>query len=148
MTATVRAFYKNEADPTLLTSAAEVDALVDAVLGEPFENSIIALYSEARPLLGSGVRDHELRIGIDAEAEIGGIRYAGEDGTKRGVWYVQGGHSNRAEAFYYYMGHDEGWPQDSEISVEDVRRAIKEFVTNGGSRPTFPRWANWPHGIA
>jgi hypothetical protein len=148
MTATVRAFYKNGAGPTLLTSAADVDALVDAVLAEPFENSVVALYSEARPLLDSGVRDHELRIGIDAEAKVGGIRYAGDDGSARGVWYVLGKPSRREEAFFYYQGHDEGWPQDSEVSIEDVRRAIGEFVETGGSRPASFEWADWPRNIA
>ncbi|GAA0947848.1 hypothetical protein GCM10009554_44890 [Kribbella koreensis] len=148
MTATVRAFYKNGAGPTLLTSAADVDALVDAVLAEPFENSVVALYSEARPLLESGVRDHELRIGIDAEAKVGGIRYAGNDGTGRGVWYVPGNPSQRDEAFYYYQGHDEGWPQDSEVSVEDVRRAVAEFLESGGDRPTAFEWSEWPTDIA
>lgn len=148
MTATVRAFYKNGAGPTLLTSAADVDALVDAVLAEPFENSVVALYSEARPLLESGVRDHELRIGIDAEAKVGGIRYAGDDGATRGVWYVPGKHSEREETFFYYQGHDEGWPQDSEVSIEEVRRAIGEFVETGGNRPASFEWAEWPRDIA
>lgn len=148
MTATVRAFYKNGASPTLLTSTADVDALVDAVLAEPFENSVVALYSEARPLLDSGVRDHELRIGIDGEAKVGGIRYAGDDGATRGVWYVAGKPIEREEAFFYYQGHDEGWPQDSEVSIEDVRRAIGEFVESGGSRPVSFEWADWPRDIA
>jgi hypothetical protein len=148
MTSTVRAFYKNGAGPTLLTSAADVDALVDAILAEPFENSVVALYCEARPLLGSGVRDHELRIGIDAEAKVGGIRYAGDDGAARGVWYVPGEPSQREEAFFYYQGHDEGWPQDSEVSLEDVRRAIGEFVEADGSRPASFGWTAWPADIA
>lgn len=148
MAATVRAFYKNGAGPTLLTSAADVDALVDAVSAEPFENSVIALYSEARTLLESGVRDHELRIGIDADAKVGSIRYAGDDGAARGVWYVPGAPSQREEAFYYYQGHDEGWPQDSEVSIDDVRRAIREFVETGGNRPSSFEWATWPGDIA
>ncbi|TDD45554.1 hypothetical protein E1263_38365 [Kribbella antibiotica] len=148
MTATVRAFYKNGAGPTLLNSAADVEALVEAVLAEPFENSVVALYSEARPLLESGVRDHELRIGIDAEAKMGGIRYSGDDGAERGVWYVPGKPSQREEAFYYYQGHDEGWPAESEVSIEDVRRAIGEFLESGGSRPLSFEWAAWPADIA
>ncbi|MFB6724216.1 Imm1 family immunity protein [Kribbella sp. NPDC056345] len=148
MTATVRAFYKNGAGPTLLNSAADVDALVEAALAEPFENSVVALYSEARPLLESGVRDHELRVGIDAEAKVGGIRYAGDDGAVRGVWYVQGRPSQRDEAFYYYQGHDEGWPMDSEVSLDDVRRALGEFVESGGGRPASFEWAAWPRDIA
>jgi hypothetical protein len=148
MTATVRGFYKNGAGPTLLTTADDVDALVDAVIAEPFKNSVITLYSEARPLLASGVRDHELRVGIDAEAGVGGIRYAGDDGTWRGVWYIPGKPSERDETFYYYQGHDESWPQDSEVPINDVRQAIKEFVETDGSRPSSPVWNTWPAGLA
>ena len=89
MTNTVRAFYKNGAGPTLLETAADVDALVDAVLAEPFENSVITLYSTARPLMESGVPDHEMRAALYAEAKVGGIRYAGDDSTKKAVGTCQ-----------------------------------------------------------
>jgi hypothetical protein len=143
MPITVRAFYNNGQGPTLIDTPADVDAVVDAVLAEPFENSVIALYSTARPLMESGVPDHEMRVAIFAEAKVGGIRYAGDDGTAEGSWYVPGQVSQRDEVFYYYQGHDQGWPQDSEVSIEDVRRAIKEFVANGGARPASMEWRVW-----
>jgi len=145
---TVRAFYKNSEGPTLLNTPDDVDALVDAVLAESFENSITTLYSTARPLMESGVPDHELRIALYAEAKVGGIRYAGDDGTSEGSWYVPGQVSQREEVFYYYQGHDHGWPQDSEVSIDDVRRAVKEFVESEGSRPTTVEWKAWPEGVA
>ena len=148
MTNTVRAFYKNGEGPALLDTADDVDALIDAVLAEPFENSVIALYSTARPLMESGVPDHELRIAIYAEGKVGGIRYAGDDGTSEGSWYVPGQASQREEVFYYYQGHDQGWPQDSEVSVEQVREAVREFVEGDGARPTGSEWAEWPEGVA
>lgn len=148
MTNTVRAFYKNGAGPTLLKSPDDVDALIDAVLAEPFKNSVIALYSEARPPLESGVPDHELRIAIDAEAGVGGVRYYGDDGTDRGVWYAVGKPSHRDDVFYYYQGNDEGWPQDSELPLDDVRTAIREFVALDGARPTATEWSTWPVDVA
>jgi hypothetical protein len=140
---TVRAFYKNGEGPTLIDTAADVDALVDAVLAEPFENSVIALYSTARPLMESAVPDHEMRVAIFAEAKVGGIRYAGDDGTDEGSWYVPGQVSERDEVFYYYQGHDQGWPQDSEVSIEEVRAAVKAFVANDGARPEGVEWVAW-----
>ncbi len=92
---TVRAFYKNGEEPTLIDTPADIDALVDAVLAEMFENSVITLYSTARPLMDSGVPDHEMRVAILAEAKVGGIRYAGDDGTNEGSWYVPGQVSQR-----------------------------------------------------
>lgn len=95
------------AGSTQLTTVDDVDRLVDVLLAEPFENSVIALYSRDRPLSEQGYPDHELRIVIRAEAKVGGIRYAGDDGTARGVWYVSGTPSDREEVFYYY------WPGSS-----------------------------------
>jgi hypothetical protein len=148
MTTTVRAFYKNGAGPTLLDTHEDVDALVDAVQAEPFENSVITLYSTARPLMESGVPDHEMRIAIHAEAKVGGIRYAGDDGTHEGSWYVPGQESEREEVFYYYQGHDQGWPQDSEVSIEQVRQAVREFVEGSGARPQTFEWREWPEGVS
>lgn len=147
MTNTVRAFYKNGEGPVLIDTPDDVDALIDAVLAEPFENSVIALYSTARPLMESGVPDHELRIAIYAEGKVSGIRYAGDDGKDEGSWYVPGGVSEREEAFYYYQGHDQGWPHDSEVSIEQARQAVREFVEQDGARPSGFEWAEWPEGV-
>ncbi|GAB3821439.1 Imm1 family immunity protein [Kribbella italica] len=148
MTNTVRAFYKNGEDPVLIDTPDDVDTLIDAVLAEPFENSVIALYSTARPLMESGVPDHELRIAIYAEGKVGGARYAGDDGRDEGSWYVPGQVSQREEVFYYYQGHDQGWPQNSEITLEHVRQAVREFVEGSGARPAGFEWAEWPEGVA
>jgi len=144
MANTVRAFYKNGEGPTLIDTPADIDALVDAVLAETFENSVITLYSTTRPLMDSGVPDHELRVAIFAEAKVGGIRYAGDDGTNEGSWYVPGQVSQREEVFYFYQGHDQGWPQDSEVSIEEVRQAVREFVDGNGARPGSFEWREWP----
>ncbi|MFI5708969.1 Imm1 family immunity protein [Kribbella sp. NPDC051620] len=148
MANTVRAFYKNGEGPTLIDTPADVDALIDAVLAEPFENSVITLYSTARTLMESGVPDHEMRIAIFAEAKVGGIRYAGDDGTTEGSWYVPGQPSRREEVFYYYQGHDQGWPQDSEVTIDQVRQAVREFIQTAGERPAGFEWKNWPEGTA
>ncbi|MGC4944117.1 Imm1 family immunity protein [Kribbella sp. DT2] len=148
MATTVEAFYRTGAAPTLLRSAGDVEALIDAVLAEPFDNSVITLYSAARPLMESGVPDHELRIAINAEGKVGGIRYAGDDGRDEGSWYVPGQTSSREEVFYYYCGHDQGWPDDSEVTIEQVRQAVREFVDGDGVRPWGFEWADWPERVA
>jgi hypothetical protein len=149
MSGTVTAYFKHEHgdNPVILKTAADVDALVDAMLTEDFDNSVAALYSDARPLMDSGLPDHELRISIYAEAKVGGIRYAGDDGTSPGTWYAAGQESQREEVFYLYMTHDEGWPRDSEVSIEQIRRAVMEFVENGGGRPPSFKWTTWPEHV-
>lgn len=134
-------------NPVVLQSAADADVLIDAMLGEQFGNSVAALYADARPPMPAApdLPDHELRIAIYAEAKVGGIRYAG--GDVRGAWYVPGATSEREEVFYLYMGHDEGWPQDSEVSVDRVRQALREFVTGDGARPQSFEWREWPDGL-
>lgn len=150
MTGTVTAYFKHEHgdNPMVLRSAQDADALIDAMLKEEFGNSVAALYADDRPPMESGVPDHELRIAIYAEAKVGGVRYAGDDGSETGSWYASGQASQRDEVFYYYMTHDEGWPQDSEVSIEDVRAAVKGFLESGGSRPSSKEWKAWPEHVA
>ncbi|MDX6236964.1 MAG: hypothetical protein QOG10_1779 [Kribbellaceae bacterium] len=150
MTYTVRAFFKHAhgPDPVILSSADDVDALVDAVLAEEFGNSVAALYVAERPKTERGMPDHELRAAFNSEAGVGGLRYAGTHNDVAGVWYASGKPSERDEVFYYYMGHDEGWPKDSEVPIEDVRAAINEFFESGGNRPATAEWKAWPEAVA
>lgn len=78
---------------------------------------------------------------------MGSLRYAGKVDDAAGVWYAVGQKSQRDEVFYYYMGHDEGYPQDAEVSIEELRTAVKEFLDSGGERPSSPQWANWPEAV-
>jgi hypothetical protein len=79
------------------------------------------------------------------DAPLGGIRYAGGDTDD--VTYVPGQTSTREEMFYLYMTHDEGWPEDSEVTVEQVRQAVREFIDGNGSRPRSFEWREWPQGV-
>jgi hypothetical protein len=41
---------------------------------------------------------------------------------------------------YYYLDHDHEYPRDSDISIDAIRRAVKEFLASGGKRPTCVQW--------
>ncbi|QNE17023.1 hypothetical protein F1D05_02750 [Kribbella qitaiheensis] len=43
-----------------------------------------------------------------------------------------------------YRGHDEGWPQDSEVSIVQAGSAVTDFLSGGGDRPTVLEWKAWP----
>jgi hypothetical protein len=146
MSGKVEAYYRHGhgENPVVLQTSDDADALIDAMLHENFENSVATLYADSRPLK-SGLPDHELRIAINAEGKVGGIRYAGGDTDD--VTYVPGQTSLREEMFYLYMTHDEGWPQDSEVSIEQVRQAVRQFVDGDGSRPQSFEWREWPQGV-
>ncbi|MFB6718689.1 Imm1 family immunity protein [Kribbella sp. NPDC056345] len=143
----VQAYYVrgHGKDPVTLTTAADADALIDAMLAETFSNSVGTLYADTRPKSAAGRADHELRIALHSETKVGGIRYAG--GDVKGSWYVSGQMSEREEVFYYYQGHDEGWPRDSEVSIDQVRQAVREFIEGNGARPTGFEWTKWPDDV-
>jgi hypothetical protein len=142
----VSAYYTHDHDKgVILRTAADADALVDELLRQPFDNSVAALYADTRPKAASGYPDHELRIAIDIEANIGGIRYTGGDSDATA--YVAGATSEREEMFYLYMSHDEGWPKDSAVTFDQVRQAVKEFIEGNGTRPTGFEWREWPEGV-
>ncbi|MEU4604035.1 Imm1 family immunity protein [Kribbella sp. NPDC023972] len=147
MSVRIKAYYKHGHgdDPVILETPQDADALVDALTSEDFDNSVAALYAGTRARVNPDYPDHELRIAWFAEGKVGGIRYAG--GDSKDVTYVQGKTSEREEVFYNYMHHDEGWPQDSEVGIEQVRQAVREFVEGNGSRPQSFEWRRWPQGV-
>jgi hypothetical protein len=38
------------------------------------------------------------------------------------------------------MGNDTDFPVDSEIPIDLIRQATKEFIASGGERPTCVQW--------
>jgi hypothetical protein len=140
-THTLKAFYRRaDGDAgVLITMPEQVDQLIDAMLTEPFENSVATLYVPERPRNSRGYPDHELRVGLYPEAKVGSLRFAGPADGTTAAWYSVGQHSSREEVFYYYMGHDEEYPQDSELPIEDIRAAVKEFLATS-ERPASVEW--------
>jgi immunity protein Imm1 of predicted polymorphic toxin system len=146
MTTTAEAYFRHEhADaPVRISTEADVDQLIDDLLAEDYENSVATLYIDGR-LNAAGVPDHELLVGVNnEEGKVGSLRYMGGPGT----FYGAGQTTDHDELVYYYTGHDREFPLDSELSIEAIRRAIKEFVVSGGERPESIEWQDWPEDIA
>jgi hypothetical protein len=76
---TAKAYYQaGHGDaPLMVSSGADVDALVDALLAEPFSNSRANLYIVERPRI-NGFPDHEFGVVVDAEDGVGSLWYLGE----------------------------------------------------------------------
>jgi hypothetical protein len=104
---------------------------------------IAGIYINERPVTSQGLPDHELRIAIDGERKAGAIRYM----SGNNAWYAVGQESDLDEVLYFYMGHEEQYPQDSEVTVDEIRAALEEFVASGGERPTSPTWSEWPPNL-
>jgi hypothetical protein len=150
MTYTIGAYYRHEhnRNPVILTSNEDVDQLIDALLGETFHHTMAALYVRERPKTDQGLPDHNFRIGIDPERKLGSLKFAGTvDGTT-GVWYAAGQTPQHDEVFYEYAGHPEDFPLDSEVSLDLIRAAVKEFLATGGDRPASVEWMVWPSDVA
>jgi hypothetical protein len=137
----VNAYYKHEhgGAPLRLQTSEDVDRLVDGLLEEEYSNSVAALYADGR-LNAAGVSDHELLVAINNEdKDVGALRYMGGDGT----YFTKGQASGEKEVIYYYTGSDREFPADSEIPINEVRKALKEFLESGGERPGSPEWHDW-----
>ena len=146
MTTTVEAYFRHEHgdDPIRISTEADVDRLIDDLLAEDYENSAATLYVDGR-LNAAGVPDHELLVGVNnADGDVGSLRYMGSPGT----FYGTGQTSKRDQLIYYYTGHDREFPLDSELRIEAIRKAIKEFLASGGERPASIEWQAWPDDIA
>jgi hypothetical protein len=143
MNYSARAYYLREhLSAPLIVDEGAIDALLDALLTQSVSNSLLNLYIVERPLNDAGFPGHEFGVGVDAEREVGGLWYMGEGGS----WYTLGSQSTREEVYYCYMNHDTSFPADSEISIDLIRQATKEFLASGGERPTCVQWQ--PYGQA
>src|SRR3954470_14901568 len=102
MSPSAEAYFTHEHDdhPVRLFSAEDVDRLIDALVDEPWENTVAAVYVDDR-LNQAGVPDHELLVAVDHENKaVGALRYMGGDGT----YFSQGDASADGSVLYYYMG--------------------------------------------
>lgn len=143
MTFTAKAYYRRDhgTDPVAVTTASDVDRIIDDLLADlEGDNSVAAIYVNERPLTERGYPDHELRIAVDATRKVGAVRYAGN----REAWYIRGAVNPAEEVEYFFTGHDESWPQDSDLDIAEVRTAAKAFLGSGGERPQAAGWTPWP----
>jgi hypothetical protein len=141
MSYSAEAYFKEEHrdSPVIVRTDADVDALIDALLAEPFSNSMANLYIVERIPGPKGITDHELGVGVDAEDGVGGLWYLGDGDT----WFSLGERSQRDTVFYCFTDHDREFPINSIIPLDLVRQATKEFLASGGRRPTCVQWQ--PH---
>ncbi|MFI6151618.1 Imm1 family immunity protein [Kitasatospora sp. NPDC051170] len=120
--------------PGLLSSADDVDSFIDALLNGRHDRNCAVVYSLDRPTLPSGYRDHELAVGVDRIARTGALTLADDENL------VSKGSVDRGIGEYMLLGHVREFMPGSEIPIENVRRAVKEFLENGGRLPTCIEW--------
>jgi Immunity protein Imm1 len=132
---TVSAGY-NWGDPTIIATPEDVDAFIDELLTADFDTSIAMLEVQERPLNPNGFPDHELSVAVNSKDNVGALHYMGPTF----VSFSKGHVSKYDEVVYYYLGNDHEFPRDSDISIDTIRQAVKEFLASGGERPTCVPW--------
>jgi hypothetical protein len=145
MTYTARANHRRgqSNSPAQITGPQDIDALILELSNDDGDNTIAGIYINERPVTAQGLPDHELRIAIDGGRKVGAIRYM----SGNNAWYAVGQKSNLDEVLYFYMGHDEQYPQDSELTIDEIHTATNEFLASGGNRPTYPTWSEWTSNL-
>jgi hypothetical protein len=146
MTYSAEAFFQND-EPTIVTSADEIDELIDALISAGSQQSVAALAVRERPLSELGLPDHEFEIAVNVDGKVGGLRYAGRNGDESGTWYAVGSQRRPDPLMYAHVGNESLFPSDSELPIDVVRDAAREFLASGGERPSSVDWREWPHEL-
>lgn len=134
----VEAYYRPQHDDKreLLTASADVDGLIDSLLAGPTQQNLAELRSLERSPLPSGTPDHELLVGADHRLQVGVLEFMDASGN----WTTAGPKAGRTEVRYSCVSHVTEFPANSEIPIDLLRRAVKEFCLSGGQRPTCVQW--------
>lgn len=135
----VEARYRREHGeaPVILTTSEDVEALIDALLTGPSYHNLAQLHSLDRPLLPSGYPDHELLVGVNRDLPVGVLAFMD---AESGNVVTLGSSEVRGEVPYLIMGQLTEFPDHSEVPIELVRQAVKEFLPTGGKRPSCVQW--------
>ncbi|WP_353963235.1 Imm1 family immunity protein [Streptomyces sp. NBC_01549] len=134
----VEAYYRKEhaGNRSIICSAEDVDELIDSLLTAPAYHNMAELHSLERMPLPSGFPDHELLVGVDNNLQAGVLEFMDAEGNV----VTLGSPEGRGEVSYFIVGNATEFPDRSEIPIDLVRQAVKEFLASGGKRPTCVRW--------
>ncbi|MFJ2779443.1 Imm1 family immunity protein [Kitasatospora sp. NPDC087315] len=89
-------------------------------------------------LVGRLVPDHDFQVGVDKELQVGVLLFIDRSGN----FVTAGPPESRNAPEYYLAGHWTKFPDQTEISIDLARAAVKEFLASGGQRPTCVSWKN------
>lgn len=125
--------FEHDERPVVVTTADEVDALIDRVRSESPQQAPILMDVH----LSGDPYSQGLDVGVSDDRGV--VRYSGRD-WPRGTVSTSGKISDGEERPYFYMGHCREFPANAEVSLNLIRAAVKEFLATGGARPTCIHW--------
>lgn len=140
----IAAFYRDEhvQNPPILITPEDVDEMLDTLMEGDVSESAAQLHSLDRPTTPAGFPTHMLVIGVSKDRQVGVL--SSMDGACKETNVVSVGNLELGQGPVYYSLNGEGndFPLSSEIPVERLREAVKEFVKFGGMRPTCVEWGD------
>ncbi|MEV7783164.1 Imm1 family immunity protein [Kitasatospora sp. NPDC088351] len=136
MRAEVRYRREHMDSPRHLEMVEDVDSLINELLFGPKNENLAQIIHLSRERVAFGWPDHELVVGVDKELNVGLMSFM--DRTEN---YVTAGPENSRNAPEYYLaGHWRSFPDQTEVSIDLVCEAVKEFLLSGGQRPVCVKW--------
>jgi len=136
--AEARYLQEHGKSPVAITSASDIDALMEALIVGPEYHNMAQVHSLERPSLPSGYPDHELLVGLDGDSQRGVLAFMDAEAGNLVTLGASG--EGGKDLSYYIVGQLTEFPGNSEIPIELVRQALNEFLLSGGKRPTSVQW--------
>ncbi|MCP3802279.1 Imm1 family immunity protein [Allokutzneria sp. A3M-2-11 16] len=131
----MQAWYDIDQDQELvLDDETAVDQLLDRLATGP-EPLVVSLF-RSEDLAGDQLPDIEFWVGVGAVPGRGLIQCS----DSVGLWVTRSDDATRTDTvFYNYMNTSHTFPAGSEIPLDQVRAAIREFSATG-RRPSGVAW--------
>ncbi|MGW7441946.1 Imm1 family immunity protein [Kitasatospora sp. NPDC054795] len=124
--------------PDHLHSLEEADVLIDALLAGPANENLAQIIHLDREEFESGIPDHEFQVGVDKGLQVGILLFIDASGN----FVSAGPPESRNSPEYYLCRHWTQFRDQTEIPLDLVRKALREFLESGGQRPTCVSWKN------
>ncbi|SMC69151.1 Imm1 family immunity protein [Lentzea albidocapillata] len=134
MSYVLEASYKHGAGVSLLRTNDDIDGFLTELLnaGPDYQSATVYAMDES----ADEDPTHELVVGVDQASALGAVRFAGDDGE----WFSKGEQVNPDGVRYLYYGTAHEFPADSEVPLDVVRQALRELLSNEGTRPEGLSW--------
>lgn len=119
--------------PAMLSAPGYVDALADALCSGPVTQRMAQLFSRDRLDQSDG---HELLVGVDEERQVGAPLFTDSSDN----WVTVGAPRGQGLISYLFDDHVTEFPDGTDIPLESVREALKEFFLSEGRCPECVEW--------
>ncbi|MDG4834093.1 Imm1 family immunity protein [Solwaraspora sp. WMMD1047] len=133
----------DDTGPIIAGDPAEVDRAFDRILAAaPRLLHNPTAFIRERPRTGpAGVPDHGLKLDVCPAHGVGAMSYYGDPDTsgQPGPWITRGPGPSPV-VLRRDIDSATPYPADAAVTLDDIRRALHEFLTTGGRRPTAVDW--------